>query len=441
MPNRLLLVQPSYYHSKSDRTVFKTRRRHVVPLTLPYLAALTPSDWEITLVDEQLDPVPLDRPFDLIAISTSTLNSFRAYDLADQFRRRGLTVILGGPHTRFHAEEAGEHCDAVGTGEAEGIWIRMLSEARQGKLGRLYEAELLPSLAGLPFPRYELLNLAKYGPFRTFTVVSSRGCPFRCEFCSERLLLGDRYRCRPVPEVVEEIKRCQSHNIFFGDSNFGGKRSHAMELMQQMIPLKLRWSALWSSYLCRDSEFMDLAQRSGLLHLNIGFETIDPQVLEGMNKRFNKVVFYEEILSNLQRRRISYSLNFIFGWDGENPGVFSSTLNFLKRHNVPVAYFNVLTPVKGTRLYDRFKSENRILNDDDIDRWPGQNCYIKPSYSTPFELENNVRKLYREFYSFPSMLRRLRLPLNKAGLASWTINLSERRMNRNTHGQNEFDGF
>ena len=245
-----------------------------MPLTLPYLAALTPPDWEITLLDEQLDLVRFDSRFDLVAISSSTLNSYRAYDVADEFRRRRVPVILGGPHTFFHGEEAGEHCDSVGVGEAETIWLRMLKDAVHGRLEKLYKAELLPDLAGLPLPRYDLLNLARYRPFRTFTVVSSRGCPFRCEFCSERFLLGERYRCRPVMEVIEEIRRCRSRSIFFGDSNFGGKRSHTMGLMEAMIPLRVRWSALWSSYLCNDATFMDLAQRSGLLHVNIGLESI-----------------------------------------------------------------------------------------------------------------------------------------------------------------------
>jgi radical SAM superfamily enzyme YgiQ (UPF0313 family) len=272
-------------------------------------------------------------------------------------------------------------------------------------------------------------------------VVSSRGCPFRCDFCSERFLLGETYRCRPVPEVVEEIKTCRSRNLFFGDSNFGGKRSHAMELMEAMVPLKLRWSALWSSYLCNDTQFMDLAQRSGLLHVNIGLESINPGTLQGMNKRFNKASRYGEMLANLRRRGLSYSLNFIFGWDGETQAALGATLRFLQDHKVPVAYFNILTPVKGTPLYDRLRGEGRILNLEEIDRWPGQNCYIRPPYGTPIALENNVRALYRDFYSLPSMFSRLPLPLTQANLASWVINFSQRRMARAKKANNNFDGY
>ena len=438
---RLLIIQPSFYRSNADRTVFKVRRRQVVPLTLPYLAALTPAHWEIKLLDEQLEPIDFDCHADLVAITTWTLNSYRAYDIADEFRRRGVPVILGGPHTFFHAEEAGEHCDAVGIGEAEGIWSRMLEDALHGRLNRIYRADLPPDLVGLPMPRYELLDLRRYGPFKTFVVTSSRGCPFRCEFCSERFLLGESYRCRPVPEVVEEIRHCRLRNILFGDSNFGGKRSHSLELMEALIPLKVRWSALWSSYLCNDAQFLDLAQRSGLLHVNIGIESINPDTLAGMNKRFNKTSRYGEMLANLRRRGISYSLNFIFGWDGETEGAFRATLDFLQDHKVPVAYFNILTPVKGTPLYDRLQTEGRVTNSREIDRWPGQLCYIKPPYGSPAELEQNVRKMYRDFYSLPSIISRVPLPVTRANVASWVINFSQRRMAHAGPAKNNFDGY
>jgi radical SAM superfamily enzyme YgiQ (UPF0313 family) len=256
-------------------------------------------------------------------------------------------------------------------------------------------------------------------------------------------LLGDHYRSRPAPEVVAEIKYTRARNLLFGDSNFAGQRSHAMELMEALIPLQVRWSALWPAYLCTDDPFLDLAQRSGLLHVNIGFESLHPDTLEAMNKPFNKTSQYGEMLANLRRRGISYSLNFIFGWDGENEneGAFQSTLKFLAEHKVPVAYFNILTPVQGTSLHDRLQSEGRILNPQEIDRWPGQFCHIQPPYGTPAALERNVRKMYRDFYSLPSMLSRLPWPLTKASLASWVINLSQRRMAPADQTNNNFDGY
>ncbi len=441
MADRLLIIQPSYYRSKTDRTVYRVRRRPVVPLTTPYLAALTPKDWQVSLVDEQLQPIDFDSRPDLVAITSWTLNSFRAYDIADEFRRRGVPVIIGGPHTFFHAEETKEHCDAVGLGEAEPFWAQMLQDARCGRLKPIYESDTRLELAGLPLPRYDLLNLRSYGPFRTYAVVASRGCPFRCEFCSERFLLGENYRCRPVPEVIAEIRHWRAKNILFGDSNFGGKRSHAMELMEALAPLGVRWSALWSSHLCHDTEFLDLAKRSGLLHVNIGLESINPDTLAQMHKRFNTTDKSGEMLAKWRERGISYSLNFIFGWEGENEGALQATLEFLQHYKVPVAYFNILTPLKGTPLYDRFREEGRILNVEDIDRWPGQICYIKPPYGTPEQLQDSVKQLYREFYSMPSIFSRLSLPLTKASMASWVINLTQRRMAHAGPTGNNFDGY
>jgi radical SAM superfamily enzyme YgiQ (UPF0313 family) len=437
----LLVVQPASYRAKNDRTLLKTRRRQVVPLTLPYLAALTPPEWDVTLVDEQVQDVDFDGPWDLVALSVWTVNSLRAYDLAAEFRRRGKPVIMGGPHTFFYEEEAAEHCDAVGIGEGEAIFRQMLQDAAAKRLQKKYRAGLLVNLNGLPIPRWELLDMRKYGPFRTFAIQTSRGCPFNCDFCSERFYLGARYRCRPVAEIVEEIRRCGSRQIFFADSNFGGSRSHAMELMEALIPLKIRWSALWSMYLCRDEKFMQLAKRSGLLHVNLGMESINPETLRQMNKRINKVEQYEEALATLRRLGISYSLNFIFGWDGEGEETWQATLEFLLRNKVPAAYFNILTPEKGTALYDRMLSQGRILNREEIGRWPGQICYIQPKNMTPAQLEQKVQQLYRQFYGWRSIWKRLPLPRSQSDLASWVVNISQRKMANASTEANNFAPF
>ncbi|HYB62571.1 MAG TPA: radical SAM protein [Methylomirabilota bacterium] len=428
MQKRILIIQPSRYLSKTKRTVVKHRSRSLVPLVLPYLAALTPQEWNVTSVDEGVEDIDFDSRPDLVAISLWTIHSYRGYDVAREFQRRGIPVIMGGPHVWFYPEEAAEHCDAIGIGEAEPIWAEMLEDAANGKLKKIYRAPQMPSLAGLPLPRYEVVNLKKYGPFKTFSMMSSRGCPMQCEFCSERLYLGGGFRVRPIPEVIEEIRHCGSKNIFFGDSDFGGKRAHTMALMEAMIPLKVRWSALWTAFLCDDEEFMALAARSGLLHLNMGIESINPETLKEMNKRFNKVNRYSQILSNLRRQGISYSLNFIFGWDNETPEIFQSTLEFLEREKVPVAFFNILTPHKGTMFYERMMQEGRMIRLEDIGRWPGDVCHLKLKYCSPEEMERRIQEMYQKFYSWKSILRRLPLPITPANIASWVMNVSQRRL-------------
>jgi radical SAM superfamily enzyme YgiQ (UPF0313 family) len=438
---KLFIIQPSHYRSKSSPALHKTRKRTLVGLTLPYLAALTPKEWDVTLIDEQLADIDFEAPVDLVAITTWTINSFRAYEIADRFRQRGVQVIMGGPHTSFYSGEAAEHCDAVGVGEGEIIWPKMLEDARRGRLQKIYRAESFHPLSRLPFPRYDLLNLRKYGLIKTFSVQSSRGCPFRCEFCSERFYLGQKYRYRPVEDVVEEIRRNKAKNILFADSNFAGKIAHTVKLMEALIPLKVRWSTLWSAYLCKNREFVDLAKKSGLLHVNLGIESIDRSTLAGMNKRVNRVNEYKEIFQTLRSRGISYSVNLIFGWDTETKEVFGSTLAFLMEHKVPVAYFNILTPHRGTPLYDTMKAENRILDDHHMGRWPGLHCYIKPAYCTAEEMEDYVRSMYKDFYRFPSMVRRLPPPVTKANIASWVVNVSQRKVARAGAAMENFDDY
>ena len=437
----LLIIQPTHYYSPSDRRLHKTKKRALMPFTLPYLAALTPKEWNVTLIDEQLEDINFNAKVDAVAITTWTINSLRAYEVADRFRERGIPVIMGGPHIFFHVEEALQHSDAVCVGEGEDVWKKMLNDCASGILKEVYRSEDFHNLEDLPFPRYDLVrNSRRYGLVKTYSVQTSRGCPFKCEFCSERYYLGTSYRYRPVEDVVEEIRKIGARYVFFADSNFAGKVSHTIELMEALIPLKVRWSTPWSAYLCKNSKLMDLAKRSGLLHVNIGMESIDVKTLRNMNKRANNVQEYKEILENLRKRGISYSLNFIFGWDTEKPSIFNATLQFLMDNKVPVAYFNILTPHKGTALYNRMKEEGRIINIDDIGRWPGIKCYIKPAYCALEELEDYVKWMYKRFYSVTSILKRLTLPVTLANIASWIINISQRRIAFSDTAEN-FDAF
>jgi radical SAM superfamily enzyme YgiQ (UPF0313 family) len=158
-----------------------------------------------------------------------------------------------------------------------------------------------------------------------------------------------------------------------------------------------------------------------------------------MRKGVNKTDRYAEMFAKMRKRGISFSLNFIFGWDNETPTVFDTTLKFLEKHKVPAAYFNVLMPTPGTSLYAKLKAEDRIINEDEMGRWPGHLCHVKLDWCTPGELERNVQRMYRQFYTLPSMIRRLPLPASKASIANWVVNIGERRMAHSIAGNNDFD--
>ncbi len=439
---RLLIIQAATYRSRDDRRPLRIRKRKLVGAVMPYLAALAPQGWDVELVDDAIEEVDYNASVDVVAITTRMVTSLRSYEIADKFRDKKVPVLMGGPHATFYGTEMAEHADSVCVGEAEDIFPRMLEDAAAGRLQKFYRRNDVASLKGLPTPRWDLLNPKHYVFYRPFVIQQSRGCPYTCEFCAERRLNGDYgYRDRPVEEVVEEIKQCGSRHIFFAASQFVGHKGRAMELLEALIPLKVRWSALFSPRFGLDAKFLDLAKRSGLLHVNMGIESISQDTLNAMQKKFNHSHSYEDMIDNLNKRNISYSFNFVFGADTDGPDVFPATMKFLQEHKVPAAYFNVLVPLRGTPLYERMKAEGRIIDEPDMERWPGVCCHFRPAQMSGDELVAYVQNLQREFYSLRSITQRLRLPRTQSDFASWNVNLTQRKVALNSDTMNEFSEF
>ena len=438
---RVHIIQPTHFAGQFDRRLYKSSRRALVPLTLPYLASLCPPDVEITLTDEQTRQLDFSKDYDLVLITSTILTSFRVYEIASQYRQRGIPVVIGGPHCTFYGDEALNHADAIAIGEGETTVPRIIADVAAGRLKKRYRPEGMHDLKGLPFPRYDLLDPSTISRIPTYAVQTTRGCPYRCHFCAERFHLGEQYRMRPVEEVVEEIRATGCRQIFFADSTFVGKRSRTMELMEAMIPLKIRWSTLWNVHRCLDRELMELARRSGLLHVNMGVESISAATLKDMNKKTTPADRISEVAAILNGLDISFSFNLIFGWDTDTLKDFDITLNFLLENRVHVAFFNVFSPHKGTAIYDEYLEAGRLIDPYNMGRWPGIIAEIYPMNYSPAELEQNVLRLYREFYSWPSMLARLPRPFTKSAMASWFMNLQERKLySGKTHRAN-FDGI
>ncbi len=406
---RVLLVQPSRF--REDGRLERRQRRWLLGMTLPYVAALAPADVKVQIKDDLLEDVTFREDCDLVGLSFMSHQAPRAYQIAAGFRGRGVPVVMGGFHATLAPEECQEHADALVLGEAEEAWPRLLKDFQAGKLQPRYQADTLSDLRNLPVPRYDLLDLRRY-KLLNIPSQTTRGCPWACNYCEVTQVYGGRFRHRPVAEVLHEIQEIRrftgSQFIYFVDDNFVANRRHALEIMERLIPLKLIYGCLATVSVGDDPEVLDLMARSGCLHVNIGMESISPESLKAINKKQNKIKDYERQFKALRDRGIGYSVNVMFGLDGDRPDIFRATVDFLIRIKAPVSFMFILSPRVGTKVREQLLQENRIFDH----RWP-QYCGFKvvyhPKHMTARQLEEEYWRANRRFYSLPSILKRLSL--------------------------------
>ena len=396
------------------------------PMCLPVLASLTPPGVKIHLVDENVETVNLAEPADLVAISCMTASAPRGYEIADHFRARDVPVVMGGMHPSVLPQEAAEHSDAVVIGEAENQWPRVFADFAAGRPQQFYRAEERPQLEDLPIPRRDLLRTDRY--LTVNLVQTARGCPHACDFCSVSPVFGRRYRFRPIPEVIEEIRSLGSRWVGFPDDNIVASPRRAKELFEALLPLNLRWVGQGDLSMAKDQELLKLMARSGCMAMFIGLESLSQDSLAAVNKRANIGVDYERAIAAIHRHGIDIVGSFIFGLDPDQPGVFRQTVAFAERVKLGVAQFPVLTPFPGTPLYDRLKEEGRITSFD-WSLYTMGNVVYQPRNMTADELRQGRAYAYRRFYSLPSILRRMLV--RRPGKSSWllrtVVNLSYRR--------------
>lgn len=388
-------------------------------LGLATVAALTPNDVEISLTDEHIATVDLQKDVDLVGISVITTTAPRAYEIADSFRARGVKVVLGGIHPAILPEEASQHADAVVIGEAEGIWPSVIEDFKANKLKKFYSQKERPSLDGWPLPRIDLF--AKSGYYLSAVVSTSRGCPFSCSFCSASSFFGHTYRFRPLDAIIQEIEEFKdSRFLFFADDNIVGSPRFAKELFQALIPYKKKWFAQASITVARDEELLGLAARSGCIALLIGFESISQDALNAMNKRSNVAEEYEDAVRRLHAHGIAVHGFFVFGFDEDDEGVFRRTVHFCRKLRLDSAAFSVVVPFPGTSLYESLDNAGRIVTKD----WSIYDRAVFEPKQMPIDaLDQGVHWTWREFYSLPSIWSRLRIKPTLPGLAFWIVNL------------------
>ncbi len=373
------------------------------PMALPLLAAITPPEFQVRLIDEAVEDVDLNLEADLVGLSVMTPTSSRAYSLADHFRSRGMKVVMGGVHPSSLPEEALQHCDSVVIGEGEGQWPQVVKDAARGGLKRIYQNSNSFSLDHLPAPRWDLLPAKRY--FVPQTVQVSRGCPMACSFCSVSSFFGRSYRFRPISHILEELKALKRKFLVFVDDNIAGSPELAKELFVSMTPLKKKWVSQSSLTIADDPELLDLAARSGCIGLLIGFESISPEVLRSIGKQVNLRRKYEEAIRRIHQRGIHIQGSFILGFDGDTPETIRATVQFVKENRLTGVNYCHLTPFPGTRLYDDLEREGRIITRD-WSRYDRQNIVFQPRQFTPDDLQDRIFWAYRQTYNLHSLWQR-----------------------------------
>ncbi len=329
------------------------------PLGLAILAARA-ADCEIAFYDERIEPVPLDARTDLVALSVETYTARRAYEIADAYRARGVPVVMGGYHPSFLPDEAAAHADAVVIGDAEGVWERLLDDARAGKLAPRYQGSAERPLRDYRIDR-RIFAGKRYAPVEV--VQYGRGCRFACEFCSIHSFYGNSVRHRPLDGLLDEIAGLpQEHLLFFVDDNLYGPRAEFLALLKAIAPLKRRWSCQISIDVARDDALMDALVEAGCRFVLIGFESLSADNLRQMGKPWNQVSgAYRDVVRSLHRRGIGIYGTFVFGYDADTPEVIERTVDFALDARLELANFNALTPTPGSPLYTRLQRENRLV--------------------------------------------------------------------------------
>jgi radical SAM superfamily enzyme YgiQ (UPF0313 family) len=394
----IYLISPRQYGTR------KTPKALRIPqIALKYLSALTPSRHNVFSIEEEVEPIDFEYDCDLVALSVMTASSIRAYQIAREFKRRGKTVVMGGVHPSVLPDEALMYADAVVIGEAEGVWARLLEDFENGRLKRKYHHPE-PDLSEYPLPLRD--DRKSYSLYKAAPVVTTRGCPFNCDFCSVHEVFGRKLRHVPVEKVVRDIENTGVHNIVFLDDNIMGRREYSKQLFKAIAPLKKRWVGQASIGFVKDGELMDLALESGCGALFIGFETVSEAKMKTMPKMFHSMLETEKAIEKLQRNGIYINASMVVGFDEDPESVFEDTLDFLIRKNIGSVSFNILTPYPGTEVFRRMEREGRLLTKD----W---RCYdhCTLTYRTkniaPAVFTKKYEDMIRRFYSFPSMLKRL----------------------------------
>lgn len=433
---RILLVLPAGERVRVTRDCPDVPKRamlrfSVLPLTT--VAALTPREHQVRILDENVEALDFDANIDVVGISFMTALAPRAYEIAREFKARGKTVVGGGYHATLVPEEAAERFDAIVAGDAEGVWEQVLGDFRAGQLRKIYSQASAPLRApcprvapstndsgGLqvPVPRRDLLSRTEKAYVTIHAVQTGRGCNHGCRYCSVTAFHQRTYRHRPLANVLDELRGIPRDFIFV-DDNIIASREYALELFRAMVPLRKRWVAQCSIEVADDPTLLGWMGAAGCCGLFIGIETVNQENLAAMDKEFNASRQYDGRLRRIHRQGIGVVAGMMVGLDRDDPAVFERCLRFLERTRIEAVQLNILTPLPGTPLFDEMKRTDRIT-DWNWSRYDFRHVVFRPAGMTAEQLQAGADWLYAQFYRLDRILVRfVRSAFTSGWLPAW----------------------
>jgi radical SAM superfamily enzyme YgiQ (UPF0313 family) len=401
---RLTYVHPAIGHRAHESYI---RSWQMESLPIAVLAGLTPAEVSIKFYDDRLESIPFDEPTDLVALPVETYTANRAYQIASEYRARGIPVVMGGFHATLMPDEVARYADALVTGEAEAIWAEVLDDARHHTLKDRYHGHQVPM--SQVRVRRDIFRGKSYLPIGL--IETGRGCKFPCEFCAVQTFFQRTYRSRPVEDVVADIRSIQNQKklFFFVDDNFAGDLKTGKDVLPELRKVNIRWITQMSINAAHDETFLAEMREAGCRGVLIGFESLDEANLVAMNKRFNSMKGgYRVALANLRRHRLAVYGTFMFGYEHDTPESFQRVVDFAIQERMYIAAFNHLTPFPGTPLYRRLESEKRLRYEA---WWRNPNYRYNdlpfiPKNLTPEAVTAGCVGARRRFYGWKSILQR-----------------------------------
>ncbi len=414
-----------------NNTVFgKMKMLALPPMGLAVLASRTPEKYRVSIIDENIEKIDFDTPADLVAVTATTGQAPRAYQIIGEFRKRGIPTVMGGIHASVMTGEASLYADTVVTGEADELWPTVIRDFEAGNLRGVYAAQGFPDIRNIPKINRKLFS-KKY---MIHSVQTSRGCPCNCSFCSVTKFNGARYRFRNIKDVIEEIEEIEDKRFFIADDSIVGLGTegieHARELFRNLMGLGKSWGSQVCITIAEHDDLLRDAARSGANTFYIGFESIEAESLKSVNKNINlrpMIKNYKSTIKKFHDYGIGVIGGFILGTDGDTRDIFKKTIEFVHETGIDGCQFTIMTPFPGTRLYSQVQQEGRLLYTNYPDDWVKYNAYeavIRPRNMTVDELQEGWRSVYDQTSSLGTSIRRsMKTFVNTGSFVNASINL------------------